>query len=865
MRKKVTRGTGTHRANPKKVGKSKPTISRVEQVRAVAEDASYAVDQIVELPGRPARLAAPPSELRPEILTILKRKHPEGLYSHQAEALRSLCGGADVCLATSTASGKSLVFQALGAHLILGGPGRVLAVYPAKALIQDQIEKWRELVGSLDIPVNYVHGGVPVDRRFQVVAASRVLLMTPDVLHAWLMARLTDASVASFLQNLRLMVLDEAHVYEGAFGTNMAFLLRRLQAVSPRHQLVCSTATVDDPGAFIERLTGRKVMCFAPAQEGTPTPAKTIILCQPPPKRFEAMRELVVGLMTSEIGRFLAFADSRRMVEQLVAAAHRPPKADEGSTEEDGEDGDDGDATVVAADRVLPYRAGYENADRERIQSALQHGTLAGVVSTSALELGLDIGEIDLVVLLTRPPTMKAFWQRLGRAGRRRPGVCLFIDDTGSLQDIPGILRGYLAQPVEPNWLYLENRYIQYTHALCAAHEVRAVGDRYDRKVLKHLPRDFGGFLQNELDPTDLLPADLFPLKQAGQEAPHLAFPLRNAAEPSFQVLGPADQALGSLSYSQVVREAYPGAIYYYMARPFRVFQLRRKDQKIRVKRAKRWITRPLNLVKVFPDFRGAPRRFLRSESGFVAEVDMQVSERVTGFIEKRGPNAIENRYGAGSPYSQQDVQRFFQTTGVCWWFDDDTVMTEAVASSLLEAFCALFGVQSRDTGVGDVFSKRSPVSDGELRARAIYDATHGSLRLTERLGAQFDEVVGVAIKGAVRSNDAAHATCLRRLRRLVKKLTPQKVKGAGASAPETGNGNGWVEIIAAGERALYTDDSGVRDVEVLGHLYTRQGVLYKLKPVAGTSWMVAAGYVQPIKGETRMRWLNVDTGEERE
>ena len=219
------------------------------------------------------------------------------------------------------------------------------------------------------------------------------------------------------------------------------------------------------------------------------------------------------------------------------------------------------------ANQLLPYRAGYESEDRNRIQQALSSGQLRGVVSTSALELGLDIGEVNVVVLLTPPPSMKAFWQRIGRAGRKFEGQCLMLDTVGMASARPGGIRDYLKRPIEPNWLYLPNRFIQYTNALCAVQEREDAGDIYNSEHFVTLPESFGKFVQEELNPTQMLAADLFALRQRAQgTGPHHEFPLRSAVEKNFKVEC-QQRPLGNLTFSQVLREAYPGAVYYYMAR----------------------------------------------------------------------------------------------------------------------------------------------------------------------------------------------------------------------------------------------------------------------------------------------------------
>ena len=191
----------------------------------------------------------------------------------------------------------------------------------------------------------------------------------------------------------------------------------------------------------------------------------------------------------------------------------------------------------------------------------MTQGRLRGVVSTSALEMGLDIGEIDLVVLLDTPVSMKSFWQRVGRAGRRNRGICTIIDTRQIIEASDQGLANYLARPLEPNWLYLHNRYAQYSNALCAAAEIGQINGSFDRTYFQSLPEQFAQFLDNELNPTTSIATDLYPLKQAAQSDPHHEFPLRNGIEKSFRVFTNQGENRGEVTFSQALREAYPGAV----------------------------------------------------------------------------------------------------------------------------------------------------------------------------------------------------------------------------------------------------------------------------------------------------------------
>ena len=185
-----------------------------------------------QLAGRQPKFLPIPSCLHESVRNLIALSYPDGLYGHQTEAIDAGLKGHNICLATSTASGKSLVYMALAADMILrDNHSRVIAFYPARALIQDQLGKWEAVLKPLNLSFGFIDGSLPVPKRNAVLDQSRVVLMTPDVAHAWLMSNLKVREIRYFLRNIKLLILDEAHIYEGVFGTNMAYFLRRFQAV----------------------------------------------------------------------------------------------------------------------------------------------------------------------------------------------------------------------------------------------------------------------------------------------------------------------------------------------------------------------------------------------------------------------------------------------------------------------------------------------------------------------------------------------------------------------------------------------------------------------------------------------------------
>jgi DEAD/DEAH box helicase domain-containing protein len=320
------------------------------------------------------------------------------------------------------------------------------------------------------------------------------------------------------------------------------------------------------------------------------------------------------------------------------------------------------------------------------------------------------------------------------------------------------------------------------------------------------------------------------------------------------------DRPLGDVTLSQALREAYPGAIYYYLARPYRVFRFSYRQATIRVRPERRWTTRPLSQTMVFPRFGLGTLYLLRSQDGFVAEAEMQVSERVVGFSEQRGSVKEEHRYGPQSPYYQRDLNRFFETTGVCWYFPERLLLAEKVASAILRTFCQDFGVQERDLGFGPFHARSSPIAPDRVQGMCVYDATYGSLRLTQRLAEDFGLVVQRTVE---QESDDDVRVALRVLVEHVGNLKQEVVTGPVPVPAE----DEWVEVIAPGEKGICTSADGPVTVEVTAVLYTPQGVMYRLEhpqsPIfAPTTWLVPLGLVHPMGSETRMARFNPNTGE---
>ena len=845
---------------------------------SIASAAGAEVGEQLVFPSKPAATAPVPRGLHPLVAQRIRSLHSDGLFTHQVAAITEGLNGRCVCLATPTASGKTLAFTSVCVSRLLADHGSVvLALYPAKALLHDQREKWQQASEETGIPIGIIDGGVDVSLRAEILRNSRVLLMTPDVVHAWMMARLSEPEIRKFLGALNIVVLDEAHIYDGVFGTNMAYLLRRLQAVSGVSQFMASSATIGDPSGFLRQLTGLDFTVIGPDQTGAAVPEKSVLVCRTPLRKVSrVLNALIQEYAKGRHGRFLIFADSRKRVEELAAEGHRSltpaaPLTEQNANEEDGEIEDVDDVVAhISERRVLPYRAGYEEEDRSSIQRALTKGTLAGVVTTSALELGIDIGDIELVVLLGTPPSIKSFWQRAGRAGRQSRGQVVLLDLDGRVTAIG--LQRYLSREPEPNWLYLDNEYLQYSNALCAAEErTQALTLLYARTPFATLPKSFLELLDNELEPTRPIPNDLYPLKQQAVAGPHRAFPLRTGVEKSYQVACRQipGQRLGTLSYSQVLREAFPGAIYRYMARPFRVFEIKHPSGEI-VCINTRGVARTNAIAQtaVFPQFDDQMYYLRRSDTAFIAECRLQVSERVIGFQQVQGLDKTEVLYGPGSKYSQKPLNRYINTTGVSFYFPDEALQREVLGKYVALAFCRVCSVQDRDVGWGTFISQSSPLGSGPIRGFALYDSAYGSLRLTRQIPHHLPEILLEAARVASDEGAPQVARSAKQLLEMLDTLgAPQESVishdiFSGAAADQE-----WKTVVAPNQPAICHDGQSHvnEEVTVLRYLYTPQGIRYTLKAQReDVQWLVSAAMIHPIHGITKLEQYNINTGETR-
>jgi DEAD/DEAH box helicase domain-containing protein len=448
-------------------------LSRLTASRApLGREADPIVTAAHRLPAVPARFAPYPDGVDPRLRAALSVRGVEQLYTHQAEAFEHVLAGRNVVTITPTASGKTLCYNGPVLSAILQDPStRALYLFPTKALAQDQLAELHTLSellsadSELEIGVFTYDGDTPSDARRSIRGKAHVVLSNPDMLHSGILPH--HPRWAKLFENLRFVVIDELHAYRGVFGSHLSNILRRLQRIC-RHYgsdpiFICSSATIANPRELAEGLTGRPFSLVD--QSGAPRGEKFFLFVNPPVVNAQLgirrsylseARRVSLEFLKHNL-QLILFAQSRLAVEILTTylkdAFHGPPGA---------------------ADVVRGYRGGYLPNRRREIERGLREGLVRAVVSTNALELGIDIGALDVSVLAGYPGTIAATWQRAGRAGRRttRSAAVLVASSAPIDQFIVRNPSYFFDASPEHALINPDNLHILVDHVKCAAFEL---------------------------------------------------------------------------------------------------------------------------------------------------------------------------------------------------------------------------------------------------------------------------------------------------------------------------------------------------------------------------------------------------------
>ncbi|MBI2305482.1 MAG: DEAD/DEAH box helicase [Chloroflexi bacterium] len=522
------------------------------------------VAHVEYLPPREAIHGEVEPPLMPAVEVALRERGMLPLYSHQAAAVNALHGGANVMVATPSASGKTLCYNIPVMETLLKGTDDLaLYLFPTKALAQDQLRSLSKLMPTIKAAT--FDGDTPTEERGWIRRSAQVVITNPDMLHLGILPH--HRLWSRFFKRLRYVVVDEAHVYRGAFGSHVAQTLRRMRRLcshyGSRPQFIACSATIANPKEHIQNLVGLPFQVVD--EDGAPFPGKYFVFWNPPfldrgrmarrspnTEASSLFTELVVAGW-----RTLTFARTRRLAELIYiytrnALRERAPEL---------------------AEHIKPYRAGYLPQERRRIEQELFQGRLVGAATTSALELGVDIGQLGATVLAGYPGSVASTWQQAGRSGRGQDESLSFLIATDNPLDQYFMRHpeAFLGRSHEHALIDITNLHILKPHLLCAAHEMPLV--EADSEVFGtafHQARaelEEGGLVNRRGGRWHLSPRIFYPAREVN---------LRSISAQSYTILDTSqgNQVLETVEDSVAFSQIHCGAIYLHQGEAYIITRL---------------------------------------------------------------------------------------------------------------------------------------------------------------------------------------------------------------------------------------------------------------------------------------------------
>ncbi len=724
----------------------------------------------VASPSRPGDFADFPESLSEELKRALSLRGVRKLYSHQAEAFQRAKVGEDIVVVTPTASGKTLCYNLPVLNAIDGDPAsRALYLFPTKALAQDQLAELEGLVLGLKAAVRaYTYDGdTPGDIRRAIRKKAHVVITNPDMLHAGILPHHTKWN--EFFRNLSFIVIDETHTYRGVFGSHMVNVMRRLHRVcghyGSRPQFICCSATIANPQEVASRLVQGEVVLID--RNGAPQGEKRFYFVNPPVVQKElglrksplAMAQRIAGeLLRSDIST-IVFTTTRLNVEVLTKYLKDLFKPS-GTGEEQ---------------KVRGYRGGYLPNLRREIEKGLRDGKIKGVVSTNALELGVDIGSLEACILTGYPGSIASTWQQAGRAGRKAGLSCAVLVSRSTPLD-QFIIRHpdyFFGRSPENARLNPENLTILMSHIQCAAFELpfrkgEAFGEADLEEILDFLAEKR---VLRRLGDTWYWAEDGYPADRIS---------LRSVAAENFVVLDRSEgnQVIAEVDFESAPLTVYPGAVYMVESRQYQVEELDYHNRKAYVTPVKaEYYTEAVlyTQLKILDVFLSDPEQEDRHGARF-HEGEVHVLNHVAGFKKLKFYTVENLGYGEVSLPDQE-----MHTTA--FWITVPPEEIHEIGLSVQELLEALAGAgyamqhmasfllmcETRDLGrcIGDPYLQwfypaetdriphdRLPLDEhgmprGESGDRAfrptlfLYDAYPGGVGLSSYLFSRREELLG--------------------------------------------------------------------------------------------------------------------------
>ncbi|HDP98159.1 MAG TPA: DEAD/DEAH box helicase [bacterium] len=540
----------------------------IEQILDIIRNDADVISNIThwqKIPEQPPVFAEYPDAIHPELVQKLKQRGISKLYSHQASAIEAILKGKNVVVVTPTASGKTLCYNIPVLNKLIENPeSRALYLFPTKALSQDQLNELYELSHSLDrgIKSYTFDGDTPASARKSIRTAGHIVITNPDMLHQGIMPHHTKW--VKLFECLRYVVIDEVHHYRGVFGSHLANIIRRLKRICKFYGsdplFICSSATIGNPRELTQKLLELDVELID--NNGAPRGGKHFILYNPPVINAElGIRRSVVNEAQKLAAKFLSnkiqtivFARSRLRVEilvtylkELMKKFKKPPQL------------------------VRGYRGGYLPLERRAIEQGLRSGEILGVVSTNALELGIDIGQLSVCVMAGYPGTIISSWQQAGRAGRRtETSIAILVASSAPLdQFIINHPEYFFGKSPETGVIDPNNLIIHMSHLKCAAFELPFEdGEQFGSDATPHMLAylEENGVLHHTENRWHWT-SEIYPAQEIS---------LRSASPENFVIIDTTKQerVIGEVDYFSAPLLIYEHAIYIHESRQFHVDKL---------------------------------------------------------------------------------------------------------------------------------------------------------------------------------------------------------------------------------------------------------------------------------------------------
>lgn len=608
----------------------------IARLKQWMEEPNSPIRAIRHQPAKPGEYADFPETVPARLRGVLARRGVERLYTHQAETWKVLDRGENAVVVTPTASGKTLCYNLPVLTRLLSDPeARAFYLFPTKALSEDQLHEFHGIVEEMGSSVRAFtyDGDTPQDARKAIRERANVVFTNPDMLHAGILPHHTKWT--KVFENLRYIVIDELHTYRGVYGSHFANVLRRLKRVCEFYganpQFICSSATIANPRELAEALTGAPfslVDC-----NGAPSGEKYFVLYNPPVvnrqlgirRSYLMETRRIASELVTRGEQTIVFANNRLATEVLVTymkdACARPPKS---------------------PDSVRGYRGGYLPRERREIERGLRDGDIRCVVATNALELGIDIGSLDVVVMAGYPGTIASTWQRSGRAGRRLgTSLAIMVASSAPLdQYIVEHPEYFFSSPPEQAQINPDNLEILVSHLKCAVFELPIRdGERFG----PHDTTEMCRFLE-ELRvahhsagawhwTSDTYPAD--------------AISLRAVTSDNFVVVDITNEekVIAEVAFPAALVELHEKAIYLHEARQYQVEKMDYPQRKAFVRQVEcDYFTDAIDYtqVKILEEFESCPVDTARAAHG-----EVRVNRQIVGF--KKVKFYTNENVGAGA------------------------------------------------------------------------------------------------------------------------------------------------------------------------------------------------------------------------